>query len=142
MIDPRGPRFAAGITVGVLLVVLLTGSAWLALAQAVIFGLSAAQPRLGPYGLVFRTLVAPRLGPPAELEPVQPVRFAQVVGLIFTLVGAGGYLFNAPLLGALAIAFALVAAFLNAVFGLCLGCELYLFYRRLAGRPLAARTPR
>lgn len=142
MIDPRGPRFAAALTTVVLLVVLLTGSPWLALAQAVVFALTAAQPRLGPYGLLFRVLVAPRLSPPTELEPVAPVRFAQLVGLIFALVAAAGYLLQAPLVGAIAAGFALVAAFLNAAFGFCLGCEIYLAYRRLAGRPLVARVPR
>ncbi|MEU5529026.1 DUF4395 domain-containing protein [Micromonospora chersina] len=141
LLDPRGPRFAAALTTVVLALALVTGSGWLVLAQAVVFALTAAHPRLGPYGLLFRALVAPRLGPPAELEPVAPVRFAQLVGLAFATVGAVGWLGGVPLLGLVATAAALAAAFLNAAFGLCLGCEGYLAIRRLAGRPLAARTP-
>ncbi|WP_268248865.1 DUF4395 family protein [Actinoplanes ianthinogenes] len=34
----------------------------------------------------------------------------------------------------IAAAFGLLAAFLNAAFGLCLGCEAYLGIRRLTGR--------
>ncbi|GAA1413793.1 DUF4395 domain-containing protein [Catellatospora coxensis] len=141
MTDPRGPRFAAAVTAVVMIAVLLTGSGWLALAQALVFALTAAQPRLGPYGLIHRTLLAPRLSPPAELEPLAPVRFAQAVGFVFAAVATLGYLLGSPLTGAIAASFALAAAFLNAAFGLCLGCELFLAYRRLVGRPLAARVP-
>ncbi|MEU8081672.1 DUF4395 domain-containing protein [Catellatospora citrea] len=141
MTDPRGPRFAAAVTTVVMVAVLLTGSGWLALAQAAVFALTAAQPRLGPYGLIYRTLLAPRLGKPAELEPLGPVRFAQAVGFVFAAVATLGYLLGSPLTGAIAASFALAAAFLNAAFGLCLGCELFLAYRRLTGRPLAARVP-
>lgn len=141
LLDPRGPRFAAAVTTVVLIVVLLTGSGWLALAQAVVFGITAATPRRGPYGLVFRALIGPRLSPPTELEPVAPVRFAQLVGLVFTLVAAAGYLAGVSGVGVVATAFALAAAFLNAVFGVCLGCEAYLAFRRLGGRAIPARVP-
>lgn len=130
-LDPRGPRFAAGITTVVAAAVLLTGSGWLALAQAVIFAIGAYDPRLTPYGLLYRHVVAPRLAPPAQREDPAPVRFAQAVGLAFTVVAAAGYLSGVPVLGAVFAAFALAAAFLNAVFGLCLGCEAYLLIRRL-----------
>ncbi|MEH1127549.1 DUF4395 domain-containing protein [Micromonospora sp. CPCC 206061] len=130
MLDPRGPRFAAALTVVVLVLVLITGSGWLALAQAAVFAVTAADPRRGPYGLLFRALVAPRLGRPTEWEPVAPVRFAQAVGLVFTLVAAVGFLAGATVLGVVMTAFALAAAFLNAAFGLCLGCEAYLALRR------------
>ncbi|MBV1850317.1 DUF4395 domain-containing protein [Catellatospora tritici] len=141
MTDPRGPRFGAVLTTIVLVAVLLTGSGRLVLAQAAVFAVTAAWPRLGPYGLLYRVLLAPRLAPPTELEPLAPVRFAQLVGLVFALVSAAGYLSGAAVVGAIAAGFALVAAFLNGAFGLCLGCELFLAYRRLTGRPLAARVP-
>ena len=141
LLDPRGPRFAAALTTVVLIAVLVTGSGWLMLAQAVVFALSAASPRWSPYGLVYRALVAPRLGRPSELEPAAPVRFAQLVGLAFATVSAIGYLTGASLVGLVAAAFALIAAFLNAAFGLCLGCEVYLAFRRLTHRPVPARVP-
>ena len=72
-IDPRGPRFGAVITVVVLAVVLLTGSAWLLAAQTVVFAVGAlAGLRYAPYGIVYRYLVRPRLGPPGELEAEAP----------------------------------------------------------------------
>ncbi len=141
LLDPRGPRFAAAITTVVFIVVLLTGSGALALAQAAVFAVSAVAPRWSPYGLLYRLTVQPRLSRPAELERFEPVRFAQLVGLGFALVAAAGYLGGVPVLGPVAAGFALAAAFLNAAFGLCLGCEVYLALRRLRGRPLVSRVP-
>ncbi|HEY2672744.1 MAG TPA: DUF4395 domain-containing protein [Rugosimonospora sp.] len=141
LLDPRGPRFAAAVTAVVLVLILVFASGWLALAQAAVFAVSALAPRYSPYGLVYRAVLAPRLGRPAELEPAQPVRFAQLVGLVFTLVAAVGFLAGVDVLGLVFAGLALVAAFLNAVFGLCLGCEAYLAFRRLAHRPMAARVP-
>jgi Domain of unknown function (DUF4395) len=131
-IDPRGPRFAALITTVVLAVVLVTASAWLLAAQAVVFAVGAVFGlRYSPYGLLYRRLVRPRLSPPAELEPEAPPRFAQAVGLAFAVVGVAGYSAGLTWLGAAATACALAAAFLNAVFGFCLGCEMYLLIRRI-----------
>ncbi len=76
---------------------------------------------------------AAALGPPAELEDPAPPRFAQGVGLAFTLVALVGFAAGATLLGQVAIGLALVAALLNAVFRLCLGCELYLLVKRAQG---------
>ncbi|WP_448641264.1 DUF4395 domain-containing protein [Geodermatophilus sp. URMC 63] len=134
-VDVRGPRFAAWVTSAVLAAVLLTASGWLAAAQAVVFAVGAAAGlRYAPYGVLFRALVAPRLGPVREREPEPPVRFAQLVGFVFAAVGAGGYLAGAPVLGAVATGLALVAALLNAAAGFCLGCELYLTVRRARAR--------
>ena len=134
-IDVRAPRFAAALTSVVLAVALLTGSGWLVAAQALVFAVGAlAGLRFSPYGLLFRSLVAPRLGPVREREPEAPPRFAQLVGLLFTVVGAAGYLLGVPLLGAVATGLALVAALLNAATGFCLGCELYLSLRRALPR--------
>ena len=131
-IDPRGPRCAALITTVVLAVVLVTGSVWLLAAQAVVFAVGAVFGlQYSPYGLLYRKLVRPRLRPPAELEPAAPPRFAQAVGLVFALIGVAGYATGLTWLGMAATAAALAAAFLTAVFGLCLGCEMYVPIRRI-----------
>ncbi len=105
--------------------------------QAAVFAVGAlAGIRYAPYGVLFRLLVAPRLGRPREREPEPPLRFAQLVGLLFAVVGAAGYLLGSPVVGAVATGLALAAALLNAATGFCLGCELYLTVRR--ARP--ART--
>ena len=130
-VDARGPRAAAWVTSAVLAVALLTGSGLIVALQAAVFDVGAfAGLRYAPYGVLFRVLVAPRLGPVREREPETPARFAQLVGLVFAVVGAAGYLSGAPLVGAVATGLALVAALLNAATGFCLGCELYLTVRR------------
>lgn len=133
-LDVRSPRFAAGVTTVVLIAVILTGNAWLALAQTVVFALSAVSPKLSLYGAMFRTVVVPRLAPPKEFEPADPVRFAQAVGFVFAAVAAAGFFAGATVVGLVAAAGALIAAFLNAAFGLCLGCEMYLLIRRFTAR--------
>ncbi|WP_204806950.1 DUF4395 domain-containing protein [Mycobacterium riyadhense] len=141
-VDVRGPRFAAWITSTVLVLTLALSAfsqpvaAAILSAQAIVFAISAARgPRNSPYGLLFAKLVAPRLGPVKEREPVAPLKFAQVVGLIFAVVGAAGFTAGIQLLGVVATAFALIAAFLNAAFGICLGCQLYPFVTRLRRTP-------
>jgi hypothetical protein len=136
-VDPRGPRFGAAVTTVVLAAVLLTGSGWLVAAQAVVFAIGAIGGlRVAPYGLLYRAVLRPRLGPPRELEAAAPPRFAQGVGLVFAGVAAVGYLTGLTALGVVATAAALVAAFLNAAFDLCLGCEVHLRLTRLLGRPV------
>jgi uncharacterized protein DUF4395 len=135
-IDPRGPQVAAALTSVVLVLVLLLApgpAAVVLLAlQAVVFAIGATRGvQHTPYSWVFRTLVRPRLAAPAELEDPAPPRFAQVVGLAFTLVGLTGLVLGLDGLGLVAVGFALVAALLNAVFRLCLGCEAYLLIRRV-----------
>jgi hypothetical protein len=141
-LDVRGPRFAAAVTTIVLIAVLVTASGPLLLAQAVVFAIGAASSRLAPYGAFFRRFVAPRLAPARAFEPAAPVRFAQGVGLAFALVGSVGYLAGASIVGAAATACALIAAFLNAAFGLCLGCEVYLALRRITARRTASAVAR
>jgi hypothetical protein len=132
-IDPRGPRFGALITTAVFVAVLITGSAWLLAAQALVFAAGTIFGlKYAPYGLIYRYLVRPRLDPPKELEAEAPPRFAQGVGLVTAVVGVVGYASGVTGLGIAATALGLVAAFLNGAFGICLGCELYLFIRRIA----------
>jgi hypothetical protein len=133
-IDARGPRFGAAFTTVILAVVLITGSGWLLAVQALAFALGATLGvQRSPYGMVFRTLVRPRLGPATETEDSAPPRFAQGVGLVFAVTGLIGYAAGPSWLGLAATACALAAAFLNAAFGYCLGCEIYLLLRRAMG---------
>jgi Domain of unknown function (DUF4395) len=140
MVDVRGPRFAAWITTVVIVATLIaaavssTAAAVILGLQAVVFAIGAwGGPRQHPYGVIFQRLVAPRLGPVTEKEPVLPLKFAQLVGFVFAFLGVIGFVAGAPLLGLIAAGFALVAAFLNAAFGICLGCQIY---------PLVARVRR
>ncbi|MET4224401.1 DUF4395 domain-containing protein [Oerskovia enterophila] len=136
-IDPRGPRVGAGITALLLAVTLLLGSSeaalWILTFVALSFLLGTLRGAQGTWqGWVFKTFVQPRLGPTAEREDPRPPRFAQGVGFVIT--GVGVVLgFTVSLVAVpVAAGLALVAAVLNAAFGLCLGCEMYLLIRRFA----------
>ncbi|MET7338066.1 DUF4395 domain-containing protein [Nonomuraea sp. NPDC005650] len=124
--DPRALRFGAAITTLVLALVLVTGTAWLLAVQAVVFALGVVSR--SPYTMLFRSLVK---SAPKETEDARPPRFAQAVGLVFAVAGLVGYLTGITPLALVATAAALLAAFLNAAFGFCLGCEMYLLIRRL-----------
>ncbi|MEU7789340.1 MULTISPECIES: DUF4395 domain-containing protein [unclassified Amycolatopsis] len=130
-VDPRGPRFAAILTTIVLAVVLVTEWWPLLAVQTVVFAIGAfVGLKPAPYSIVYRTLVAPRLGPTDEREDAAPLRFAQAVGFVFALVGTIGFATGLTPLGIVATAFALFAAFLNAAFDFCLGCEMFLLIKR------------
>lgn len=143
-IDPRGPKFTATVTAVVLAVILLTAPSALALGllalQTILFAWGAL---LGvqrtPLAWVFRTWVRPRLAPPTDLEDPAPPRFAQGVGFAFGAFGLAAFLSSAPLVGSIAVGFALAAAVLNSAFGLCLGCEAYLLMKRFT-KPAADVT--
>jgi len=130
-IDARGPRFSAAITTAVLALVLITQSGWLLFAQTLVFAVGAlAGLRYAPYGLLYRYLVRPRLGPPSKTEAEAPPRFAQAVGLVMAGIGTLCFAAGAPLAGLVFTAFTFIATFLNAAFDFCLGCHMYLILKR------------
>ena len=142
-IDARGPRFGAVITTAVLALTLLTIPSTLSLVllslQTVAFALgSLVGVHAQPYGVLFRTVVRPRLGAATKLEDPAPPRFAQTVGLGFAVVGLVGLVTGATAVAYVAVGFALAAAFLNAAFDFCLGCEMYLLGKRFFSSRAAA----
>lgn len=131
IIDARGPRFGAVITTAVLATALATNNVWVIVAQAVVFAIGAIKgPQFTPYAFIYKTLVKPRLKSAFVSEDVRPPQFAQTVGLLFALTAIGGVLFGVNAIFTVAVAFALGAAFLNAAFNFCLGCEVYLLLLR------------
>ena len=137
-IDPRGPRFGAGITAVLLLVVIGLSLGGLIIPALIIFSAQTLLFAWGafagiarhPYGWLFKKLVRPRLKPPTELEAPTPPTFAQGVGFVITAIGVILTLLGLTLALPIAAALAFVAAFLNSVFGYCLGCQIYLFLVR------------
>jgi hypothetical protein len=149
-IDPRGPRFGAVITfilLGIDVILGLTGpsvqseTSWavritdpafiLLLVITLIFAWgSFAGISRHPYGLLFRALIRPRLSAPTELEDPIPPTFAQLIGFVVTSVGIVLALLGVPYGLVVAAAFAFIAAFLNGVFGYCLGCQIYVLLVR------------
>ncbi|HEX4190366.1 MAG TPA: DUF4395 domain-containing protein [Marmoricola sp.] len=138
-IDPRGPRFTAGVTLAIFAAALLTApgttTVVLLAVQTVFFAIGAGRGvQFTPTAYVFKNVIRPRLAAPSHLEDAAPPRFAQTVGLVFTVVALIGFAAGVHPLGYVFTGFAVIAAFLNAVFGYCLGCELYLLGKRLTTR--------
>ncbi len=134
-IDARGPRFAAVITTIVLSIAIVTQSVWVLVAQGIIFAIGATRgPQFTPYGFIFKKFVKPSLKKQAPTEDVRPPKFAQLVGTGFAIVGVLGAIFGSSIVFTVAVGFALGAAFLNAVFNYCLGCEIYLLLIRFTSK--------
>ena len=131
LIDARGPRFGAAITTVVLAAALATGNVWFIVVQALVFAIGAFKgPQFTPYAFLYKTIVKPLLKGEVPTEEVKPPQFAQKVGLLFALVAITGAATGLDLLFTIAVAGALGAAFLNAAFNFCLGCEIYLLLLR------------
>ncbi|CAN2171719.1 Domain of unknown function DUF4395 [Candidatus Nanopelagicaceae bacterium] len=134
-IDARGPRFSATITALVLATALVTQNKWILVAQGLVFLIGATRgPQFTPYGLIFKNVIKPRLNKVAPTEDVRPPKFAQAVGFGFALVGSIGAFAGVEVVFTVATGFALAAAFLNAAFNYCLGCEMYLLITRFTSK--------
>jgi len=130
-IDARGPRWSAVITTVVLATALVTSSVWVIAFQAVVFAIGALRgPQFTPYAIIFKKFIKPRLKSTVTFEDVRPPQFAQAVGLIFALVALIASVTGAGGVFTVAVGFALAAAFLNAAFNFCLGCQMYLLVLR------------
>ena len=135
LIDARGPRFSAAITTVVLAAALVSSNIWVIAFQAVVFAIGALRgPQFTPYAFVFRKLIKPKLNSAPIFEDVRPPRFAQGVGLGFALVATIGAATGVSEVFTVAVSFALAAAFLNAAFNFCLGCQVYLLLVRAASK--------
>lgn len=139
-IDPRGPRFGASITSVLLLITValaldpatLDAASYLLLAIAILFAIGALfGTGKHPYGIIYRRFIKPRLGAPKELEDPRPPQFAQAVGLFVVTAGLVLHWVGVPYALAIAAAAAFVAAFLNAAFAFCLGCQIYVGLQRI-----------
>jgi len=131
VIDARGPRFSAAITVFVLAIALVTQSLTLIAFQLIVFLIGATKgPQFTPYAFLFKGLVKPRLKGEFVPEDVRPPQFAQAIGFLFAAIAVTGLLSGVTSLFTIATGFALAAAFLNAAFNYCLGCEVYLLLLR------------
>lgn len=139
-VDARIPRFTATVTATVLTIALAVSrvspvaAAAILLAQGAVFAVGAiGGPHRHPYGAFFASVIAPRLGPATKQDYVAQLRFSMLLGLCFCVVGATGFALGAPVVGTIAAGFALFAALMRAVFGICLGRGPYMLVTRLRG---------
>lgn len=137
LIDPRAPRVGAAVTSAFAILGFADAytsfgitSQFLAVLLFVLFVWSVFFPNTHPYKKLFQA-IKPRLGEPKELEDARPPRFAQQVGLGFATLGIIGLLLSSQVVVAIAFAFIFIAAFLNAFFNFCLGCQMYLLLKRV-----------
>ena len=134
-IDARGPRFSAALTTVVLAIALVTSNILVIAFQAVVFAIGALRgPQFTPYAFIFKKFIKPNLKSTPILEDVRPPRFAQGVGLGFALVATIGAATGVNEVFTVAVSFALAAAFLNAAFNFCLGCQVYLLLVRATSK--------
>lgn len=138
-IDPRGPRFGAFFQLAFSVAALIVGANAGGIAiMAVLLVLFIPGAIIGPQatlqGWVFRTFVRPRLDPPAETESFRPPRFAQQMGLAFSILAVASGLASFETGFFIFTGFVTFASFLNSVFDLCLGCEIYLLFKRVTTR--------
>lgn len=135
LIDVRGPRFSATLTVIVLAIALATQNVWVLALQALVFAIGAIRgPQFTPYAFIFKRIVKPRLRGEVVTEDSRPPQFAQSVGFVFALVALLSAAIGSVPVFSIAVGFALAAAFLNSVFNYCLGCEMYLLVLRIRTR--------
>ena len=127
LIDPRGHRFGAGVSVMLLTLAYLlnlpvvVGAVAVALAVSAIFGTRySALGRPWPY--VRRAL---NIAPPKELEGEYPPRFAQALGSVVLAVAIVLFLVGEATLAWLPVGLVVGLQTLLAVTGFCLGCRLY-----------------
>lgn len=130
-IDARAPRWSAVITTIVLAIALVTANLWIISFQAVVFAIGAIRgPQFTPYAFIYKKLIKPRLKSEVIFEDARPPQFAQSVGFGFAIVAVIASVLGADGVFTVAVGFALAAAFLNAAFNFCLGCQMYLLILR------------
>lgn len=129
--DPVNETSARVVAAGVVLqavVFLVFREGWLLVP--LVYGFAArvlTGPTLSPLGQFSTRVVTPRLSMEHKLVPGPPKRFAQGIGLVFSGGAGAAWLLGAPVAAYLLIGFLVVAATLESVFALCLGCIAYRF---------------
>jgi hypothetical protein len=130
-VNEKAARVVAGVVAVTGVVILLTGWHWLLAVLAYGFWARVLTgPTLSPLGRVAMRVVAPRLGPP-KYVPGPPKRFAQGIGAALTTVAAVLALgFGRDTAADVLTAMLVVAATLESVFALCLGCQIFALLMR------------
>ena len=125
-------RIVAGMVVALSLAIILSGQSWLLFVLA--FGFLArvaTGPTLSPMGLLATRVIVPILGNPQRPVPGPPKRFAQIVGLAFSVTAIvvhftiGSTVVTMSVVGVLA-----AFATLESVLGFCAGCFVFNYLMR------------
>jgi hypothetical protein len=150
-INEKAARTVAGVVAATAAVALAAGAQWLLIPLA--YGFIArvlAGPTLSPLAQFATRIAAPRLGPPKDV-PGPPKRFAQGMGATLTTLGAIAYLAGSTAVAGVCLVLLVIAATLESVFAVCLGCHVFNALMRIGLVPeavcvecanLASRRPR
>ena len=123
---------AAGVVVLSVLAIAL-GQPWLIVVLA--YGFVArvlTGPTLSPLGQLVTRVVTPKLNVPAKYVAGPPKRFAQGIGATLSVAAVVAHFgFGATTLAYVLVGMVAVAATLESVFALCLGCKIFAVLMRI-----------
>jgi hypothetical protein len=93
-------------------------------------------PTLSPWGQIVTRVIVPRLPFEPKYVPGPPKRFAQGIGATLSVAAVIAYFgFGSRLAAVVLVAMIAVAATLESVFGLCLGCKIFAVLMRVGVIP-------
>jgi hypothetical protein len=124
-VNEKAARSVAGLVVLLSIATVVTGSEVLFWLLALGFlARVATGPTLSPFGQLATRVIAPRLGP-ARLVPGPPKRFAQAIGFTLSTAALVLALTGVAVLPEVLVGLITVAAVLESVFAICLGCMIF-----------------
>jgi hypothetical protein len=131
-VNEKAARVVAGVVFVLAIVTLATGAYWLLAVMA--YGFVArvlTGPTLSPLGRLASDVAAPRLGAPKYVSG-PPKRFAQAMGAVMTTSGAIlGLGFGLHTAADVLLVAMIIAAGLESIFALCLGCRVFALLMRV-----------
>ena len=134
-VNEKAARVVAAGATAMALSVALLGWGWMLIPLT--YGFIArvlTGPTLSPLGRFAVDLAAPRLGSP-RFTAGPPKRFAQGIGVVFSVSASLLWLAGAPTAARVVAGALATAAFLEAAFGFCLGCRIFALLMRIGVIP-------
>ncbi len=130
-VNEKAARVVAGVVLATVLVILATGWYWLLIPLTYGFWARVLTgPTLSPLGWSAQNLIAPRLGPKKPV-PGPPKRFAQGMGAVMaTTALVLGLIVGDHTAADVVLALFVVAAGLESIFAVCLGCQVFALLMR------------
>ena len=125
VINEKAARTVAGVVAIIGVVALATGAHWLLIPLAYGFWARVLTgPRLSPLAQFATKVAAPRLGAPKDVAG-PPKRFAQGMGAAITTLGVIALALGWTTVTTVLLALLVVAASLESIFALCIGCQVF-----------------
>jgi hypothetical protein len=130
-VNEKAARTVAGVVLVFVVITLITGWYWLLIP--VVYGFWArvlTGPTLSPLGWTAQNVIAPRLGA-SKPVPGPPKRFAQGMGAVLSTAALVlGLVLGDHLAADIVLGLIVVAAGLESIFAVCLGCHVFALLMR------------